>query len=173
MTQSITAAQLPLLPLPETGQPDLNERAARSELRRQISALDGSLCELRAEAHPHPLKIQAKLGGGPARLLSLDQLESLRDSLAVSVEDARHELTLLRASQEQARGMVERMLADPAAHPWLRVSRQEAGLVGCGHWHVLPRFGLLGMAMGWWRVKISSGCPLFTFIGLRPNGAGV
>ncbi len=28
------------------------------------------------------------------------------------------------------------------------------------HWHVRPRYGLLGMLMGWWRVKISSGCPL-------------
>jgi len=173
MTQSTSVAQLPIAPLPQIGQQELGERAARAELRRQIAALEGSLCELRAEAHPHPLNLRVGVGGGPARLLNLDQLESLRNSMAASLEDARRELTLLRRSQEQARGLVERMIADPASYRWLRVSREEAGLVGCGHWHVLPRFGLLGMAMGWWRVKISSGCPLFIFIGLRPEGAGV
>jgi len=172
MTQSISVAQLPALPLPDTGRSKVGERAARAEIRRQIGQLEGLLCELQAEAHPHPLNIRVQ-AGGPARLLSLEQLESLRDSLAVVLEDARRELSLLRASQEQARGMVERMLADPASYRWLRVSREEAGLVGCGHWHVRPRFGLLGMAMGWWRVKISSGCPLASFIGLCPEGAGV
>ena len=52
------------------------------------------------------------------------------------------------------------MIARPADFKWLRVSRQELGLDGCGHWHSRPRYGLLGMLMGWWRVKISSGCPL-------------
>jgi hypothetical protein len=27
---------------------------------------------------------------------------------------------------------------------------------------VRPRLGLIGMLMGWWRVVISSGCPLAT-----------
>ena len=137
---------------------DVGELAAKAELRRQIGELDAALCALRAEAHPAPLGI-ASIGGGPARLLSLDQLESLRDQLASAAEDARAALTRLRASQEEARGLVERMLADPSSYRWLRVSREEAGLVGCGHWHVVPRFGPVGLLTGWWRVKISSGCP--------------
>ena len=137
---------------------DVSELAAKAELRRQIGELDATLCELRADAHPTPLGI-ASIGGGPARLLSLDQLESLRDQLASAAEDARAALTQLRASQEEARGLVELMLADPGSYRWLRVSREEAGLVGCGHWHVVPRFGPVGLLTGWWRVKISSGCP--------------
>lgn len=51
------------------------------------------------------------------------------------------------------------MLADPAELKWVRISRADLGETGCGHWHSRPRFGLLGMLMGWWRVRISSGCP--------------
>ena len=58
------------------------------------------------------------------------------------------------------RELLEQMLERPADFKWLRISREELGLPGCGHWHSRPRYGLLGMLMGWWRVKISSGCPL-------------
>ena len=36
----------------------------------------------------------------------------------------------------------------------------DIGEPGCHDWHVRPRFGLLGMLAGWWRVVVSSGCPL-------------
>ena len=52
------------------------------------------------------------------------------------------------------------MLAAPEKHKWLRISRADVGEPGCGHWHSRPRLGPLGMLMGWWRVKVSSGCPL-------------
>ena len=37
---------------------------------------------------------------------------------------------------------------------------RDIGEPGCRDWHVRPRFGLLGMLAGWWRVVVSSGCPL-------------
>jgi hypothetical protein len=52
------------------------------------------------------------------------------------------------------------MLAAPQDYKWVQVSRQDLGLHGCGHWHSRPRLGPIGMLMGWWRVKVSSGCPL-------------
>ena len=52
------------------------------------------------------------------------------------------------------------MLAAPAGLKWVRVSRDDIGEPGCGHWHSRPRLGPIGMLMGWWRVKVSSGCPL-------------
>ena len=52
------------------------------------------------------------------------------------------------------------MLAAPADFKWVQVSRADLGEPGCGHWHSRPRLGPLGMLMGWWRVKVSSGCPL-------------
>jgi hypothetical protein len=50
----------------------------------------------------------------------------------------------------------------------VRVSREDIGERGCGHWEVRPRLGLVGMLMGWWQVKLSSGCPLPT--GSRHEG---
>jgi hypothetical protein len=54
------------------------------------------------------------------------------------------------------------MLLDPARHRHVRIRRRELGESGCGVWHVRPRLGLVGMLMGWWQVKLSSGCPLET-----------
>ena len=48
----------------------------------------------------------------------------------------------------------------PPSTSGLRISRADVGEPGCGHWHSRPRLGPLGMLMGWWRVKVSSGCPL-------------
>ena len=56
-------------------------------------------------------------------------------------------------------GELERMLADPPAHKWRRLSNADLGRPGCTTYHVRPRAGLLGMLMGWWQVKISGGCP--------------
>jgi hypothetical protein len=52
------------------------------------------------------------------------------------------------------------MLADPPAHKGARVSNAELGRPGCTTYRVLPRLGPLGLLANWWRVKISSGCPL-------------
>jgi len=54
------------------------------------------------------------------------------------------------------------MIADPEEYRWVRVSNEDVGERGCKHWHSRPRFGILGMLLGWWRVKLSSGCPLAT-----------
>jgi hypothetical protein len=52
------------------------------------------------------------------------------------------------------------MIASPAEFKWVRISREDVGEPGCGHWHSRPRLGPIGMLMGWWRVRVSSGCPL-------------
>ena len=36
----------------------------------------------------------------------------------------------------------------------------QLGQPGCTTYEVRPQLGVLGMVLGWWRVKISSGCPL-------------
>ncbi len=58
------------------------------------------------------------------------------------------------------RVLLERMLLAPGRHRFVRVSQQDIGEPGCGVWQVRPRLGLIGMLMGWWQVKLSSGCPL-------------
>jgi hypothetical protein len=52
------------------------------------------------------------------------------------------------------------MTEDPTAYKWIRVSNEDIGEPGCRHWHSRPRWGILGMILNWWRVKVSSGCPL-------------
>ena len=58
------------------------------------------------------------------------------------------------------------MIAEPERHRWLLVSNEDIGEPGCRHWHSRPRWGILGMLFGWWRIRLSSGCPLAE--GLRP-----
>jgi hypothetical protein len=76
------------------------------------------------------------------------------------VADARGALSARDELETCNRELLERMLAAPQNYKWLRISRDDLGEPGCGHWHSRPRLGLLGMLMGWWRVRISSGCPL-------------
>src|SRR5688572_15886211 len=96
---------------------------------------------------------------GP-RLLSLGELERLRDDLSARLRTARGDLAQRTAREEECRRLIERMMLDPAAYKRVRVSREDIGERGCGHWHVRPRLGIVGMLMGWWQVKLSSGCPL-------------
>jgi hypothetical protein len=137
------------------------ERLARNELRRQIGSLERQLASLVAEAFPR-FRFDATVPAAARqpRALDLGELEAVRDALAARVADARRAHRERAELEAENRRLLERMLADPAGHRWLRISRDDLGLPGCGHWHSLPRLGPLGMLMGWWRVRISSGCPL-------------
>ena len=130
------------------------EAAARRALRDQIARLDAE-----AGALDPPLRIPGGPGRGP-RLLSVADLEVERDRLAAALREARRAADERGRTEQEYRCLREEILRDPAAHPFVRVSNAEIGEPGCHDWHVRPRFGVLGMLMRWWRVKISSGCPL-------------
>jgi len=138
-----------------------DERLARAELRRQIGRLERELAGLFAEAFPR-VEIDTAVPAVAAapRVAGLGELERVRDALAARVAGAGGALTRRAELEGRNHEALERMLADPAAHRWERISRADLGLPGCGHWHSRPRLGPLGMLMGWWRVKVSSGCPL-------------
>jgi len=139
----------------------VDERKARIELRRQIGRLEAELSRLFGEAFGHtevPHRIDS-VAAAP-RVLDLGELEAVRDRLAERIAQARQALIERRHEEDESRELVERMLAAPQDFKWVRVSRQDLGLQGCGHWHSRPRLGPIGMLMGWWRVKVSSGCPL-------------
>jgi hypothetical protein len=139
----------------------IDERRARLELRRQIGHLEAELSRLFGEAFGHtevPHRVEA-LAATP-RVLDLGELEALRDSLAARAAEARDGLAARAQVEAENRELVEKMLAAPRDFKWVQVSRQDLGLKGCGHWHSRPRLGPIGMLMGWWRVKVSSGCPL-------------
>jgi hypothetical protein len=140
---------------------DVDERLARAELRRQIGRLEAQLAALFADAFPR-LRIDAGVDAvsSEPRALGLGDLEAIRDSLADRIAEARIQLRERAELETRNRELLERMLDAPAEHKWLRIARADIGEPGCGHWHSRPRLGPLGMLMGWWRVKVSSGCPL-------------
>jgi hypothetical protein len=139
----------------------VDERQARLQLRRQIARLEAELAGLFREAFGHtevPHRVDAV--AAQPRVLDLGELEAVRDSLATRVAEARQSLAERAAAEAGNRELVEKMTAAPQDFKWVRVSREDLGLPGCGHWHSKPRLGPIGMLMGWWRVKVSSGCPL-------------
>jgi hypothetical protein len=141
---------------------DRTRRLARRDLRRQIGALERELAELFASAFPRRgIEFSVPGGGGP-RVLDVAELEQIRDALAARVHDVRSWLSDRGYVEERNREFLEQLVAEPERFPWVRVSNIDIGEPGCRHWHSRPRWGLLGMLMGWWRVKLSSGCPLAT-----------
>ena len=139
---------------------EVDERLARAELRRQIGRLEQELAGLFAEAFGR-VELEHRVAAiGTPRVLGLGELEQLRDDLAERVADARVTLREQATRESESRELLQRMLASPADYKWVQISRDDLGLPGCGHWHSRPRLGPLGMLMGWWRVKVSSGCPL-------------
>jgi hypothetical protein len=142
--------------------------AARRSLRAQIDRLEGELAHVLASTYP---RVTAPAAPGrdasPAhppptypRLLGLGELERVRDALAARVSDVRRIAAEQATAQAAARERLEAMLADPAAFKGDRIANFELGLPGCTTYRVLPRLGPVGLLTGWWRVKISSGCPL-------------
>jgi hypothetical protein len=138
-----------------------DELAARRSMRGQIARLERELANAFVTAYP--------MGGlgdvttssyRDARMLTLGELERIRDELAERLGGARVTIAERAEIQDAHRLALERMLLDPARYRFQRISRQDLGEPGCGVWHVRPRLGLVGMLMGWWQVKLSSGCPL-------------
>jgi hypothetical protein len=146
-----------------------DERAARADLRRQIAAMELALARLFSSAFPRKGIDFAVPGMGGPRMLSVDELEKVRNALAARIQEVKADLHDYAVVEEANRELIEEMTADPASHKWVRVYNEDIGEPGCKHWHAKPRWGVLGLLLGWWRVKISSGCPLAE--GLRPPEA--
>jgi hypothetical protein len=133
-------------------------------MRAQIARLERELSGAFVTAYP----MGGLNGAGAAaiqsphdpRMLSLGELERVRDELAERLTAARVTIAERADVQADYRVALERMLLDPAQHRYERISQRDLGQPGCGVWHVRPRMGLIGMLMGWWQVKLSSGCPL-------------
>jgi hypothetical protein len=157
MPPTLTMAPPPRLP---TVPVEVDERSARRSLLDQIARLETELSQLFCSAYPRTgFDWSVSSRGGP-RILSLGELEELRDDLAERLTDTRRTLGDRTYVEEKYRQLIEDMQLEPERHRWVRVSNADIGEPGCKHWHVRPRLGLLGMLMGWWRVLISSGCPL-------------
>jgi hypothetical protein len=138
----------------------VDETAARRTLRRQIASLERQLQEIAFEGFPHIAADAGVANNAPPRLLDLGELECIRDQLAAKLKAANDALQRELERQQQNRALLERMKRAPESYKFTRVARRDIGEPGCGEWEVRPRLGVIGMLMGWWQVKVSSGCPL-------------
>jgi hypothetical protein len=139
----------------------IDERPARAQLRGQIARLELELAGLFAEAFGRvQLERRDTALAAQPRVLDLGGLERMRDRLAERIAAARSALRERGREEAASRELLAAMLERPADYKWVRVTRADIGEPGCGNWHSKPRLGPLGMLMGWWQVKVSSGCPL-------------
>src|SRR5215204_2665100 len=127
---------------------ETDELAARRSLREQIARLERELAALFATTFPRDgFEWGVRSSRGGPRLLPLGERAAL---------------------EERNRRRIEEMMLEPERHKWALVSNEDIGERGCKHWQVQPRYGILGVLGNWWRVRISSGCPLAGGRGPRP-----
>jgi hypothetical protein len=138
-----------------------DERAARRNLREQIARLERQLADAFVTAFAMGgLAQRSTAVCAEPRLLDLGELELVRDELTQRLHEARTTISRRADEQQEKRLLLERMLLEPGRYRFARISCEDLGEPGCGVWQVRPRLGLVGMLMGWWQVKLSSGCPL-------------
>jgi hypothetical protein len=137
-----------------------DERLAREALRTQISKLERELSGLVAHTFPHisPCDAGGERFSGP-RLLTLAELERMRDRLVLRVGEIRGQVAERDELERSSRELLERMKLEPGRYKFVRLPVADLGDGHCGVWEVRPRLGLIGMLAGWWQVKLSSGCP--------------
>jgi DNA-binding transcriptional regulator YhcF (GntR family) len=134
--------------------------AIRAALREQIGRLEREIANY-AWHDPSSAPEQRPRGAEPVgRVAGVDELERTRAELIDRLRRLRGEATRRGSSEAAVRAHVERMVSDPAEHRWEMVGSEAVGEPGCTTWRVVPAWGPVGAIMGWWRVKVSSGCPL-------------
>ncbi|HEX3561757.1 MAG TPA: GntR family transcriptional regulator [Solirubrobacterales bacterium] len=152
---------LPPDAVPEAPEPDpvapSDTGAVRRDLREQIARLEA---ELGSYQHELPRRAPPSGRGEVAHLPGVAELEETRDALLGRLAEAREEASRSDRRRGAARARLDAMVADPAGRKWDVVSAAELGEPGCTTYSVAPAAGPLGALMRWWRVKVSSGCPL-------------
>jgi hypothetical protein len=141
---------------------ELDGAAARRALRSQVGRLERELVEQRCSCWPRTMRgsaVPPPVPGAGPRVLTIGELEAMRDELVSRLATERRALADRLAAEEESRRLREELLLDPAANAGARVSNADVGEGGCGEVRSEPAGGLLGMLMGWWRVVVSSGCP--------------
>ena len=127
---------------------EVDERDVRIALRRQIAKLERESSAIVANAFPYITPAETPVGRGaiPAGpcLLTLAELERLRDRLAGQTQDLRRVAAERVEHERRARELLEGMKLEPGRHKFVRLPVSDLGEGGCGAWHVRPRLGLIG-----------------------------
>jgi DNA-binding transcriptional regulator YhcF (GntR family) len=137
---------------------EVDEGAARRELRRQIGRIEAELASYSRDIEPP--STPPLLNPNEPRVAGVAALAQTRDALLAQLAEARGSAIRRARRERRAREVRDAIVADPAGHRWEVVSATDTGEEGCTTWRVGPRMGPLGALMNWWRVKVSGGCPL-------------
>src|SRR5436309_12493490 len=104
--------------VPPVAPTEVDESAIRRQLREQVARLEADLGALFCSAYPRTgFDWHVGSRGGP-RVLSLVELEELRDELADRLEHNRRILGDRTYVEELNRGEIEQMLLEPERHKW-------------------------------------------------------
>ena len=139
-----------------------DETAAQATLRAQVARLerrlDAALAEAAATTRRRHLASPLASGTAP-RMLDLGELERVRDALVRRCADVADAETARSEAIADAHARLAAMLADPARHRGVTITAEDLGEDLCRRWKAVPVLGVVGRLAGWWRVRISSGCP--------------
>jgi len=91
-----------------------DEREARADLRRQIAVMELALARLFGSSFPRKGIDFSVPGMGGPRLLSVDELEKVRDSLAARIQEAKADLHDYAVVEESNRALIEECSPIPA-----------------------------------------------------------
>ena len=152
-------ADRPDPPVPVPVPDGADESALRSELRRQVAFLEEEIAAYAWHDRRDLGESGATARGTVPHLADSAELTETRDRLLERLTRLRGEAKQRGDREEGARAHVESMVRDPARHRWEVIRGEDLGEPSCVEYRVMPRFGPVGAIMGWWRVKVSSGCP--------------
>ena len=131
----------------------------RLEFMRHIERLELDLQQVLSALTPRNRPLPSSTSKARPHLLSMTELELVRDALAVELTRAEEALATQIHTRREKRTLLRRMTEEPVKFRWARVTTIDLGEPGCRSWEVVPKLGPVGMLANWWRVRISSGCP--------------
>lgn len=136
--------------------PEIDAKTLRRELRQQIGWIEKEVATYVRFDRNEPSPRRMSSAAPTARVTSVEDLERIRDELIDRLTHLRKDAERRSAREQRARRHLEDMVSDPASHRGEVVTVLGAGQSDLTTWRVVPRYGPLGVILGWWRVEVRS-----------------
>jgi hypothetical protein len=133
--------------------------AQRREFMRHIEKLERELQQVLSALTPRNRPVPTASVSARPHLLSMTELELVRDALTAELNRAEETLSVQIHTRREKRMLLKRMTEAPVEFRWAKVTTIDLGEPGCREWQSVPKLGPVGLLANWWRVRISSGCP--------------
>jgi hypothetical protein len=136
-----------------------SDRAQREAFLGHIEQLERDLQQVLSALAAVNRRMRVTPSPAKPHLLSLAELELVRDGLAAELGRAQDALARQITTRREKRSLLKRMTEAPVKFRWAKVTTIDLGEPGCRSWEVVPKLGPVGMLANWWRIRVSSGCP--------------